>query len=121
MTRFLVLAGLFVSAPVWACPNATNCDASHCKMKSAEETAAATDAVESADGTAVTMSVTGMKCGACSDKVTAALKALEGVNEAAVDHVNGTATVKVDAEKVTNDQLLAAVTALGYEVKLSES
>ncbi len=121
MTRFLVLAGLFVSAPVWACPGVTDCQASHCKMKSADETAAATDAVETAEGTSVTMTVAGMKCGACSDKVTAALKALEGVNEAAVDHVAGTATVKVDSEKVTNDQLLAAVTALGYEVTLSES
>ena len=121
MTRFFVLAGLFVSAPVWACPGSSDCTSDHCKMKSAEETTAATDAVEAAEGTSVTMSVAGMKCGACSDKVTAALKALEGVNEAAVDHVAGTATVKVDGEKVTNDQLLAAVTALGYEVSLSDS
>ncbi len=121
MTRFLVLAGLFVSAPVWACPGNPDCTSSHCKMKSADETTAATDAVEAADGTAVTMTVAGMKCGACSDKITAALKALDGVNEAAVDHVAGTATVKVDSEKVTNDALLAAVTALGFEAHLSES
>ena len=122
MLRSIFVAGaLFIGAPALACGGSANCASSHCQMKSADETAAAAEAVESADGTQLVLNVAGMKCGACSDKVTAALKAVDGVNEAAVDHAAGTATVAYDASKVETTKLIEAVTALGFEATVPES
>ena len=113
-----VIGGLLVATPALACPG--NSDCGICIMKTADETAASAAAVQQADGAQLVLNVAGMKCGVCSDKVTAALKAIDGVNEAAVSHVEGTATVAYDASKITPEQLLAAVTEVGFEVTIPE-
>lgn len=122
MLRSLVLAvGLFVAAPALACGGADCGDKAPCKMKSTADTTAALAEFDKATGDKLTLQVKGMKCGACSDKVVAALKAVEGVKVAAVSHETGEAKVAFDGKKVDSDKILAAVKGLGYEAKLAEA
>ena len=66
------------------------------------------------EGERASFSVSGMKCGKCSSKVVAALKAVEGVKGAVVDHAAGNAQVVFEAGKTDATALQAAINALGY-------
>lgn len=60
-----------------------------------------------------TLSVSGMTCGHCQQKVERALKGVEGVYGAEVDRVAGTAQVEA-GDGVTAEMLVAAVERAGY-------
>jgi Cu2+-exporting ATPase len=62
-----------------------------------------------------TMKIEGMMCGHCEATVKNTLEALEGVEEAAVSHENGTAVVTLSKE-VADDVLKDAVEAKDYKV-----
>jgi len=120
MFRILFAAtALTLSAPALACGGG-DCQKENCKTKPLSEVETAMAEVEKADGTKIALDVDGMSCGACSDKVTAALKALEGVNAAAVSHQAGEARVAFDAEKVDLDKMVAAITGLGFKAAKQE-
>ena len=62
------------------------------------------------------MQIEGMMCPHCEARVRKALEAVEGVNEAAVSHQEGSAVVKASSS-VSAQALTKAVTDAGYEVK----
>jgi copper chaperone CopZ len=62
----------------------------------------------------VTLYVSGMVCGGCANTVTQALLALDGVAEAEVSHVEGSAEVRYDSTKISQQQLKAAIEKAGY-------
>ena len=62
-----------------------------------------------------TMKIEGMMCMHCEATVKKALEALEGVAEAKVSHVEGTAVVEL-TENVSDEVLKAAVEAKDYTV-----
>lgn len=108
MLRFVVLgAALAFSVPALAC-NGGKCS-EEC-AKSAETPPAPANV----QGTKVVLNVTGMSCGSCANKVTAALMATEGVKLATVDHSTGRAEVIIDDTKTNADALVKVVTALSY-------
>ncbi len=59
---------------------------------------------------------TGMTCQHCVMRVTKGLKALNGVEEVAVDLSSGNITVDYDGAKVSKEQLDGAVKEAGYQV-----
>ena len=59
-------------------------------------------------------SVTGMTCAACSAGIERTVRKLEGVTACAVSLMDGTMTAEFDPEKITAEQIIAAVKALGY-------
>ena len=61
--------------------------------------------------------VTGMTCAACSAHVEKAAGQLDGVNSAVVNLMLGTMLVDYDPEKVTPQQIIAAVESGGYGAK----
>ena len=63
-----------------------------------------------------TLNVEGMMCQHCVAHVKKALEGVEGVDEAVVDLEAGTATAKMTKD-VAEEELVAAVTDAGYEVK----
>ncbi|MED5369389.1 MAG: heavy-metal-associated domain-containing protein [Myxococcota bacterium] len=85
-----------------------------CPMADAAAYQEAAQKVEAADGAKASFSVEGMSCGDCSNKVTAAIKAIDGVNAVAVDYQNGVAKVSFDADKTNADAILEAIKATGY-------
>lgn len=62
------------------------------------------------------LKITGMTCGGCTNTVTQALKAVDGVNEVEVSLSSGEATVQFDERLTTPDQLKSAVIVAGYGV-----
>jgi len=103
----LVVAALALSPAALAFGSGSNC--AHCDR--APETAASN--VDEAAGTKITLAITGMHCGACSDKIVAALNETAGVNAATVDHETGRARVAYDEGSLDVDALIAAVTGAG--------
>jgi len=66
--------------------------------------------------TAVSLSIKGMHCGSCIDRVKTALLSLDGVADALVDITTRKATVWYDPHMVRIEDLKAAVTSAGYEI-----
>ena len=62
-----------------------------------------------------TLKIEGMMCGHCEAHVKKALEAIDGVQQATVSHLNGTAVVTLTKD-VPNDVLKQAVEAQDYKV-----
>jgi copper chaperone CopZ len=75
--------------------------------------------VAATEGSHLAFSVDGLTCGDCSDKVTAALKGIDGVKAAAVDYQTGETIVSIDASKTNADALVKAIAKLGYTAQKS--
>lgn len=113
MFKSLVLTGLLVTTNVAFACGGKACG--HCDEASSH---ASVEDISKAAGTHVALSVTGMKCGACSKKITAALKAIEGVNAVSVDHETGKAEVAFDEAKTNTDAMIAAIQKLSFEASV---
>lgn len=59
-------------------------------------------------------SVTGMTCAACSSGIERTVKKIDGVTECSVSLMGASMTAEFDPEKVSSEQIVSAVTALGY-------
>ncbi|MCB9741585.1 MAG: heavy-metal-associated domain-containing protein [Alphaproteobacteria bacterium] len=120
MLRALSLTlGLLVASPAFACGGG-KCPDDACGKAAAK---VESPDIHQAEGTQVTFQVEGMKCGACSSKISAALLETEGVKAATVDHEAGVAQVVFDDAKTNSEALLKVITGLNYkaEVKPVES
>ena len=118
MTRlFFAAALLLVSAPAFACAGGKCADDCGKPAPAKTETAATTPA--KVEGEKVVLNVTGMSCVSCSNKVTASLKAVEGVKSATVDVATGKAELIIDNKKTNADALAKVVTDSGYKTTVS--
>jgi copper chaperone len=63
--------------------------------------------------------VTGMHCEACVALVTEDVGAVEGVETVEVDLGAGTATVRFDSVRVTDDMIVDAIRSAGYDARPS--
>lgn len=65
----------------------------------------------------LSMTIEGMHCGGCVNRVTQALKKVDGVDVRSVEV--GSAKVVFDPEKASEDQVLAAVNKIGFTARAS--
>jgi len=63
--------------------------------------------------------VAGMTCGSCVNRITRALRRLDGVTAVRVDLGRETATVRRDPQAAPDDVLAAAVSEAGYHADLA--
>ena len=63
-----------------------------------------------------TLQVVGMHCAGCEQRLSTALRRLEGVSEAAADHRTGELTIRFDPEQTSRDALIERVETAGYDV-----
>lgn len=70
-------------------------------------------------GTYYHLTITGMNCPECVDKVKRALQGVPGVEEVAVDTARKMATIGVNGSHVTSLDLVAAVVNAGYGAKVA--
>lgn len=114
MLKTIALTAFFaLSNTAFACGGKA---CAHCD----EPSTAAVEDISKAPGTHVALAVEGMKCGACSTKVTNALKSIEGVNAVSVDHESGKAEVAFDAAKTDAKAMIAAIEKLSFTAKQVE-
>lgn len=71
-----------------------------------------------AQTTTSTFDVEGMTCGGCEAGVKLKVKRLDGVAAVDASYDDGTAVVTYDPEKVTPEQIIAAIEELGYDAEL---
>jgi len=62
-----------------------------------------------------TISVSGMSCNGCKQKLESALQNLDGVSRVDADHEAGTVDVTLE-DRVPNDDVNAAIEQAGYDV-----
>jgi len=65
---------------------------------------------------ALELTILGMHCSSCADRIKRALAALDGVDNASVDIASRKATVQYNPSSVDIENLKAAVTFAGYEI-----
>ena len=70
-------------------------------------------------GASLTLNVTGMHCGSCVNHVESALKALPGVQRAAVNFATEQATIAFDPARVDVEILVSAVRNAGYDARVA--
>jgi copper chaperone CopZ len=70
-------------------------------------------------GEAIRFPVAGMTCGSCVNRITRAVRRLDGVTKVSVDLRGETATVRRDPALVSNAALAAAVADAGYTAHLA--
>ena len=76
----------------------------------------ASDASREAELHSVRLSVLGMSCAACVNKVEKALKRLDGVSDAHVNLATSSAAIDYDPSRVRLEEMAKAVGGIGYEV-----
>jgi copper chaperone CopZ len=62
------------------------------------------------------INISGMSCTGCEETITTGITALEGVQEARADYVQGAAWITYDAARLDHDQLTHAIESRGYKV-----
>ena len=65
--------------------------------------------------------VTGMSCAACSARVEKAVKALDGCCNVTVNLLKNDMTLELDDAKLSQDDVVKAVTAAGYGASLRDN
>lgn len=65
----------------------------------------------------IILRVEGMTCPSCTFPVKTALKRLNGVLNADVSYLKGTATIEYQDGKVTIDQMIKAIENIGYRAR----
>ncbi|WP_254538732.1 heavy metal translocating P-type ATPase [Halomarina litorea] len=64
----------------------------------------------------VRLTVPEMDCPSCAQKVDKSLQRVDGISEAMLQPTTGTATVRYDPERVSDEDVIAAIEGAGYEV-----
>ena len=64
----------------------------------------------------LSLTVTGMSCSGCEQRIDAVLGRLDGVGRVAADHRNGTVSVEHDPDLVAVDVIERRLTDAGYEL-----
>lgn len=64
-----------------------------------------------------TLSITGMHCSGCSDRVSKVLNELQGVRSADVSLEDKQAVVEFDRDQTGIDQMMEAIEKAGYQSK----
>ena len=82
-------------------------------------TVAADDSKSDATTTTV-FAVEGMTCGGCEASVKMVVKKLDGVEKVTASNEEGRATVTYDPEKVTTDEIEAAIEKIGYTAEVAD-
>jgi len=117
MLKNLVVASLLLTSNVALACGGKPCG--DCGDHGKEETEVVD--ISKAPGTHLALAVDGMKCGACSTKITNALKAIEGVNAVAVNHETGKAEVAFDEKKTDAKAMIAAIEKLSFTAKVDDA
>ncbi len=63
----------------------------------------------------ITLSISGMHCGHCMKRVSDTLNGLKGVKKATVSLENGTADVEYIPSKITVNEMISAIKAIGFD------
>jgi len=122
IVKYAMALGMAAAMPLVATAGESDntCPASGAKAGTCPASAAAKDtctAARSEKLAQVEYKISGMSCAACEDKLTKAVAKLDGVSEPSACSKSGKAVMAIDAKKVKDQQLLAAIEKAGFKVE----
>lgn len=109
MKRFLILSSLFAFTQICGCGT---CSSLFAKPVGFTNTTAE---VKKADVKTIQVKVTGMTCAGCASGLHKALSKQAGILENEVQYPGDVASIKYDAAKISQAQILAVIEKAGYK------
>lgn len=74
--------------------------------------------IDKADVKTVQLKITGLTCAGCASQVNKALTKQAGILENKVEYPGDVATIKYDAAKISEAQIIAAIEKIGYKAQV---
>lgn len=74
--------------------------------------------IDKADVKTVQLEITGLTCAGCASHVNKALTKQAGILENKVEYPGDVATIKYDAAKISEAQIIAAIEKIGYKAQV---
>lgn len=113
MKSLLILLG---SIALIATANVCGCGV--CKANAADKTFKQSQFLIKEEPKTVTLKITGMSCAGCSNHIHTALSKTEGVISDDVIYPGEVATIKYDAAKISEKEIIAVIEKAGYKAEI---
>jgi copper chaperone CopZ len=109
---------LFVLGAVMLMAAANVCGCGVCKANAAAKTSKQSQFNISEEPKIVTLKITGMSCAGCASHIHTALSKTDGVISDEVKYPGNVATVKYDASKISEKEIIAIIEKAGYKAEV---
>lgn len=97
------------------------CGCGVCKANAAGKTVKQSQFLINEEPKTVTLKITGMSCAGCASHIHTALSKTEGVISDEVKYPGDIATVKYDASKISEKEIIAVIEKTGYKAEVIKS
>jgi len=94
------------------------CGCGVCKANAADITVKQSQFLINGEPKTVTLKITGMSCAGCASHIHTALSKTEGVISDEVKYPGDIATVKYDASKISEKEIIAVIEKTGYKAEV---
>ncbi len=116
MKSLLILLG---SIALIATANVCGCGV--CKANATGNTIKQSQILINEEPKTVTLKITGMSCAGCANHIHTALSKTEGVVSDEVKYPDDVATVKYDASKISEKEIIAVIEKAGYKAEVMKN
>ncbi|MBI5857576.1 MAG: heavy-metal-associated domain-containing protein [Sphingobacteriales bacterium] len=97
------------------------CGCGVCKANATGKTVKQSPFLNQEEPKTVTLKITGMSCAGCSNHIHTALSKTEGVISDDVKYPGEIATIKYDAAKISEKEIIAVIEKAGYKAEVIKS
>lgn len=108
----------FILGAVMLMAAANVCGCGACKANATVKTTRQFLLISKEDPKSVTLKITGMSCAGCSNHIHTALSKTEGLISNDVKYPGDIATVKYDAAKISEKEIIAVIEKAGYKAEI---
>lgn len=97
------------------------CGCGVCKANAADKTVKQSQYLTTEEPKTVTLKITGMSCAGCASHIHTALSKTEGIISNEVKYPGDIATVKYDASKISEKEIITVIEKTGYKAEVIKS
>lgn len=116
MKNLFILLGAIV---LMAAANVCGCGV--CKANAADKTVKQSQFLINEEPKTVTLKITGMSCAGCASHIHTALSKTDGVISDEIKYPGDVATVKYDASKISEKEIITVIEKTGYKAEVIKS
>ena len=97
------------------------CGCGVCKANAADKTIKQSQFLINEEPKTVTLKITGMSCEGCASHIHTALSKIEGVISDEVKYPGDIETIKYDASKISDKEIITVIEKIGYKAEVIKS
>lgn len=116
MKNILIILGVAVAIAATSV-----CGTGICESPAANKTIQAVNLTANGDPQSVILKITGMTCAGCASHIHTALSKTDGVLSDEVKYPGDIATIKYDAAKISEKEIIAVIEKTGYKAEVIKS